>query len=59
MRDFASMTKLNIRAVPSAKGSVYLDVSSRVMKGRSASSMRRIHLTFAFPSHPGRSKRAG
>src|SRR5256885_2799753 len=59
MMDFASMTKLNMRAVPSASGSVYLEVSSRVMKGRSATSMRRIHFTLAFPSHPGRKRRAG
>ena len=59
MIDFASMTKLNMRAVPSPNGSVYFDVSSRVMNGRSAISMRRIHLTFALPSHPGRNRRAG
>ena len=59
MIDLASMAKLNIRAVPSGNGSVYFDVSSRVMKGRSAISMRRIHLTFAFPSQPGSSSRAG
>src|SRR5438876_9276451 len=59
MIDFASMTKLNMRAVPSPNGSVYFEVSSRVMNGRSAISMRRIHLTFALPSHPGRDRRAG
>ncbi len=39
------MTKLNIRAVPFASGSVYLDVSSRVMKGSLANWMRLIHFT--------------
>ena len=53
MIDFASMTKLNMRAVPSPNGSVYFDVSSRVMNGRSAISMRRIHLTFALPGALG------
>ena len=59
MIDRASMTKLNCRAVPSASGSVYFDVSSRVMNGRSASSIRRSHLTFALPSQPGSSRRSG
>ena len=59
MIDFASITKLNWRAVSSESGSVYFDVSSRVMNGRSASSIRRIHLTLAFPSQPGNSSRAG
>src|SRR5205809_7974854 len=40
MIDFASMTKLNMRAVPSPNGSVYFDVSSRVMNGRSAKRRR-------------------
>ena len=59
MIDFASITKLNMRAVPLGSGSVYFAVSSRVMNGRSASSMRRIHFTLALPSHPGASSRAG
>src|SRR5258705_193080 len=46
------MTKLNCRAVPSASGSVYLDVSSRVMNGWLASFTRRSHFTLAFPSQP-------
>src|SRR5439155_19010930 len=52
INDRASITKLKIRAVPFASGSVYFDVSSRVMNGRSDSSMRRIHFTFELPSHP-------
>ena len=59
MIERASKTKLNWRAVPSASGSVYLDVSSRVMNGRSPSSRRRSHLTFELPSQPGSSSRAG
>ena len=59
MMDRASKTKLNCRAVPSASGSVYFDVSSRVMNGRSAGSRRRSHLTFELPSHPGSGSRAG
>jgi hypothetical protein len=31
--DLASMSRLNMRAVPSGSGSVYFEVSSRVMKG--------------------------
>src|SRR2546427_231388 len=53
MIDLASITKLNMRAVPLGSGSVYFAVSSRVMKGRSASSMRRIHFPVALPSPPG------
>ena len=48
-----------MRAVPLAKGSVYLDVSSRVMNGASDTSMRRSHFTLALPSQPGRKRRAG
>ena len=59
MSDRASIAKLNIRAVPLANGSVYFDVSSRVMNGWSDNSMRRSHFTFVFPSHPGRNSRAG
>ena len=60
MIDRASMTKLNCRAVvPSPSGSVYFDVSSRVMNGRSASSIRRSHFTLLFPSQPGSNRRAG
>jgi hypothetical protein len=33
MSERASMRKLNCRAVPLAKGSVYFEVSSRVMNG--------------------------
>ena len=33
MSDFASMSRLKMRAVPSGSGSVYFDVSSRVMNG--------------------------
>ena len=44
---------------PSPSGSVYFDVSSRVMNGCSASSIRRSHLTLEFPSQPGSSRRAG
>ena len=59
MIDLASITKLNILAVPSGSGSVYFDVSSRVMNGPSASSRRRIHFTFeaafeAGQQEPGR-----
>ncbi len=53
------MRKLKMRAVPSAIGSVYFEVSSRVMNGRSESSMRRSHFTLALPSQPGSNKRAG
>src|SRR6266850_24358 len=59
MSERGSMRKLKMRAVPSAIGSVYFDVSSRVMNGRSDSSMRRSHLTLELPSHPGRNSRAG
>ena len=60
MMDRASMTKLNWRdRLPSPRGSVYFDVSSRVMNGPSASSIRRSHLTLALPSHPGSSSRTG
>src|SRR6185369_11795142 len=59
MSERASIAKLNMRAVPLANGSVYFDVSSRVMKGLSDSSMRRSHFTFVLPSHPGRKRRAG
>ena len=59
MSERASMRKLNMREVPLAKGSVYLEVSSRVMKGWSDTSMRRSHFTLALPSQPGRNRRAG
>ena len=59
MIDLASITKLNCRAVPSGSGSVYFDVSSRIMNGALASSMRRSHFTLADPSKPGRNSRAG
>src|SRR5262249_20756271 len=59
MSDRASIRKLNIRDVPFANGSVYFDVSSRVMNGRSDSSIRRNHFTFVLPSQPGRNNRAG
>src|SRR5689334_16009155 len=59
MIDLASMTNENIRAVPLDNGSVYFDVSSRVMNVPSANSRRRIHFTLVFPSHPGSSRRAG
>ena len=50
MIDLASITKLNCRAVPSGSGSVYFDVSSRIMNGALATSMRRSHFTLADPS---------
>ena len=53
------MRKLKMRAVPSAIGSVYFEVSSRVMNGRSDNSMRRSHFTLELPSQPGRNSRAG
>ena len=59
MSERASIRKLKMRAVPSAIGSVYFDVSSRVMNGRSDSSMRRSHFTLALPSQPGSNSRAG
>src|SRR5688500_14639604 len=59
MIDLASMTKLKILAVPSFSGSVYLDVSQRVIHGCVPSSSRRSHFTLAFPSHPGSNKRSG
>src|SRR4029453_6353875 len=59
MIDFASITKLNCRAVSFGSGSVYFEVSSRNMPGPPASSMRRTHLTFAFPSQPGSRSLAG
>src|ERR1039458_1820372 len=39
--DFASTSKLKIRAFPSGRGSVYLDVSHRVIQGCVPSSRRR------------------
>jgi hypothetical protein len=59
MMDFASISKLNMRVFPPGRGSLYLDVSSRVKKGRPASSSLRIHFTLALPSQPGRRSRAG
>ena len=38
MTDFASMSRLNWRALPLASRSVYFEVSSRVMKGLSLTS---------------------
>ena len=59
MMDDASITRLKIRAVSFGRGSVYSDVSARVMKGASETSMRRIHLMLALPSKPGTRRRAG
>jgi hypothetical protein len=59
MTDFASITKLKIRAVPSLSGSVYFDVSQRVIHGCVPSSSRRSHLTETLPSQPGTNARSG
>ena len=57
--DFASISKVKMRAVPSGIGSVYFDVSHRVIQGFVPSSRRRSHFTLLFPSKPGSSKRIG
>src|SRR6185369_16037902 len=59
MMDFASMSKLKMRAFSPGSGSVYFDVSHRVMKGSAASSIRRSHFTFVLPSKPGSRRRIG
>src|SRR6185369_13978712 len=41
--DLASISKLKMRALPSGSGSVYFDVSQRVMNGSAPSLMRRSH----------------
>ena len=56
MSDLASISKLKRRAVPSAKGSEYFDVSHRVMNGRSDSSIRRIHFTLPFKKAMAKAK---
>ena len=50
MIDFASISKLNMRTLPPGSGSVYFDVSHRVMNGSVPSLMRRSHFTFVLPS---------
>ena len=50
MMDFASISRLNIRTFPPGRGSVYFDVSQRVMKGSVPSLRRRSHFTFVLPS---------
>ncbi len=51
--DFASMSNVNCRAVPSGIRSVYFDVSQRVIAGWFITFSRRSHFTFVLPSHPG------
>ena len=57
--DLASMTHVHFLDVPSAKVSVYLDVSSRLSIGWSVTSTRRNHFTHILPSHPGTTSRTG
>ena len=58
--DLASITQLNWRALPvRVMRSVYLLVSSRVMKGLSPILRRLSHLTLMLPSQPGRISRMG
>src|SRR5699024_2968491 len=59
MTDLASMTQVNMRALPSAIRSVYFEVSSRVIHGLSPTFSRRSHLTFMLASQPGSTKRSG
>ena len=59
MTDFASMTKVNCRAVPSGSRSVYFAVSSRVWAGAATTLSRRSHLTWVLPSQPGTTRRRG
>src|SRR3954465_7781 len=51
MIDFASISKLNWRTLSPGSGSVYFDVSQRVMNGSAPTLMRRSHFTFVLPSH--------
>src|SRR5439155_20816732 len=57
--DLASISKLNMRALPPGSGSVYFDVSQRVMNGSVPSFRRRSHFTLVLPSQPGSSRRIG
>src|SRR5882672_1538272 len=50
MMDFASITKLNWRDVPSGNGSVYFTVSSRDIFGSLMTLRRRSHLMHMLPS---------
>ena len=59
MTDFASITHVHLRAVPSSYTSVYFDVSSRLSTAMSVTSMRRSHLTHMLPSQPGTTRRTG
>jgi hypothetical protein len=53
MTDFTSITQVKRRALPSARRSVYFEVSSRWCQGSSPTSRRRSHLTHMLPSQPG------
>ena len=57
--DLASITKVNLRALPFSIRSVYFDVSSRVYQGWSPTLMRRSHFTQILPSQPGTTRRTG
>jgi len=57
--DFASMTKLNCRALPSGMRLAWPVLSIRVMYGRSTAVRRRSHLTLTLPSRPGTTSRSG
>ena len=57
--DFASTSKLKMRALPPRSGSEYFDVSHRVIHGCVPSSSRRSHFTLVLPSKPGSSRRNG
>src|SRR5665213_1796259 len=57
--DLASISKVNLRALPFSMRSEYFDVSSRVYQGSSPILMRRSHLTQRLPSQPGTTRRAG
>ena len=57
--DLASISKVNLRALPFSKRSLYFDVSSRVYQGWSPILRRRSHFTQTLPSQPGTTRRTG
>src|SRR5450631_140444 len=57
--DFASISKVNLRALPFSNRSEYFEVSSRVYQGASPTLRRRSHFTQTLPSQPGTTSRTG
>lgn len=59
INDFGSITKMNWRALPLGRISVYFAVSSRVIAGDETAFNRCSHLIWVIPSKPGSTRRIG